>query len=196
MKRKIVIFDVGRVLVDFSHELFRDYLIKNGVSISSQEDFYQVTRLLDYEKGKISSKEFIQLVKSNIKRNVSETDIIEAWTNIFTPINEMLEFCKFIGTKCSTYILSNSNELHWNYLNENYDINSLTQKAFTSFEIGAMKPSNYAYEFVENTLECLPQDILFIDDMPENIEIAKSRGWKGIVHEDISITKANLFKLI
>ena len=49
---------------------------------------------------------------------------------------------------------------------------------FLSFKIGHRKPEDEAYEIVEQTTNIEPENMLFIDDSKENLEVAKQRGWK------------------
>lgn len=49
---------------------------------------------------------------------------------------------------------------------------------FLSFEIGYRKPEIEAYKIVEQTTKIKPENILFIDDMNQNLEVANRRGWQ------------------
>ena len=48
--------------------------------------------------------------------------------------------------------------------------------------MGMRKPDTEIYQYVTETLKVNKSDILFIDDLPENIAAAQSYGWHGQVH--------------
>ena len=54
---------------------------------------------------------------------------------------------------------------------------------FTSYELGMLKPDMHIYQTVLQNLNAKPQEVVFIDDKPTNVEAAKSIGIHGIVFE-------------
>ena len=193
---RAVVFDVGRVLVDFSFNSFQAFLLERGAAISTKPEFYEKTNLYDFERGEISGDDFLTATRNLLTIETSKDEIKTAWVNIFSPINEMLEFCKEISKKSKTYILSNTNILHWEYLNDTYDLNSLTLHPITSFEEREMKPDQKIYESLEKKALLEPKNIFFIDDLKENIQAAKDRGWNGIVHKKTSETKDQVLQFL
>ena len=49
-----------------------------------------------------------------------------------------------------------------------------------SHEVGAAKPDRKIYEAVQNITGEKPEAHLFIDDIEENVDGARSLGWDGI----------------
>lgn len=186
---KVVVFDVGRVLVDFSFEPFEKFLVQNGAEVSNKQEFYDLTKLFKFERGELDSKAFIKLIQNLLKTEVRDTEIISQWVNIFNPINEMILYALDLKKKVRTLILSNTNSLHWEYLDDAFLIRSITEKAFTSYEVGAMKPDHKIYNALEEYAKVDPDNLYFIDDLKENVEHAIDRGWRGHVHQDVRETK-------
>ena len=52
---------------------------------------------------------------------------------------------------------------------------------FASHLCGLCKPDAAIFEHVERTTGVPPSQILFFDDLAENVDAAKSRGWRGYV---------------
>jgi len=50
-----------------------------------------------------------------------------------------------------------------------------------SCEVGAVKPENMIYEIAEEKSGYSGGEILFVDDSPDNIRVAESFGWKGVL---------------
>ena len=57
-------------------------------------------------------------------------------------------------------------------------------KLILSHEVGAVKPENKIYKAVEHFTEEKPDSHIFIDDILEYVEKAKSLGWDGIQFKD------------
>ena len=63
-----------------------------------------------------------------------------------------------------------------------------------SCEIGCEKPDRKAYEILMNELGLPPAEIVFIDDMPENIEAASKLGLDAILFESPAQIRSELNK--
>lgn len=59
-----------------------------------------------------------------------------------------------------------------------------------SHEIGVTKPEPEAFRIVLDRLDAAPADVLFIDDVPENIEAARAMGIRTHLHEATADTIA------
>ena len=53
-----------------------------------------------------------------------------------------------------------------------------------SHEVGALKPNSKIYEIFEQTTGCHSAEIIYIDDLSENIAAAAARGWHTIEHRN------------
>ncbi len=71
----------------------------------------------------------------------------------------------------------------------------LFDKVFLSFELGCRKPSAEIYGAVLKKLGASPEDVVFIDDKPENVEGARTVGMNAILFRDVSQLKADLAKI-
>lgn len=185
-RTKALVFDIGRVLVNFSFDPFESYLQEHGLKTESREEFLRQLNFRDYETGRLSTDEFLSKTAGLLQKQSSPSEISKAWNGIFSPIPEMLAFLKEASDSFACYLLSNTNELHWNFLEENFNLSARVKHSFTSFKYGALKPDEKIYEIVE-TYAGKPSDdveLFFIDDLEANVIAAKERGWQGIVHKD------------
>ena len=76
-----IIFDLGGVLLNIDYKLTEQALIETGIK-NFTELYSQLnqTELFDkFEMGFIPRDEFIEVLKKNCSRPVSETQIINAW---------------------------------------------------------------------------------------------------------------------
>ena len=72
--------------------------------------------------------------------------------------------------------LSNLGSLDKQRLDKQVDLKQFDY-VWLSCELNTRKPKDKIYEIVENDCKIEPNNILFIDDSKENIEMAKNRGW-------------------
>jgi len=70
-----------------------------------------------------------------------------------------------------------SREILLNILINMYFID-LTQRLFSSYQIGSIKPEAEFYQYIQNKLNLSPKELLLIDDTKENTVEAKELGWE------------------
>ncbi len=191
-----IVFDVGRVLVDFGyHDLFT--LLRNhGAKVEGVKDFVKKTDLLSYEYGYISDKRFIDNINSLLESPLDHALLIEKWVCIFKPIQEMQALARALKDKFGVYLLSNTSGLHWNYLLTECQLNQISDGALASFEVGAVKPEEKIFREAEKHFHLKPKTTVFIDDLEENVAGAIACGWQGIHHTGVNNTREKLRTLI
>jgi len=192
---KHVVFDLGKVLVDFSYTQLFPLLRHHGAPIRDVEDFAVRARLVEYELGQISTKEFLQEINALLNHPLSENEFQSAWCGIFTPIPQMLSLARRLQTQFGVYIISNTSEMHWNYLRERFSLTELCLDSFASFEVGQMKPGAAIYAAAEKRFNFTAVEAVFIDDRPENVAGAKACGWQAIQHQSYGQTRDALIDL-
>lgn len=148
--------------------------------------------LLQYETGKITTETFIWNIQHYTKTRIAPNRIIEQWNSLLVDLPfSRLEMLNRLARHFNISLLSNINELHIEvarkYVWENYGIQHFEQRFFHhhfySNEIGFRKPQEEAYMFVKEVLDISPENILFIDDLQENIAAAKMLGWNTVRHD-------------
>lgn len=94
-----------------------------------------------------------------------------------------------------TGILSNSApgareaERHWGF-------EHITDDIVCSHEVGLAKPDPRIYVLCAARLGVRPEEIVFLDDVPANVEAARRLGWHGVLHVDTLTSIAALDRLI
>ena len=189
-----VVFDLGRVLVDFSHEIFISFMNERGALIIDNQEFMAKTRTMDFEHGRISNDDFIEGVQKLLTKETSKTEIIQAWNSVFSPIDEMLELITTLKSRMPVYILSNTNFIHWKHLRETYQLDARSHGLLASCEVESMKPDRKIYKEAETRFSLEPKKTLFIDDIEKNVEGALACGWQGLTHHSVEATRSELLR--
>ena len=190
-----VVFDVGRVLIDFSYERFAAKLRRHGAQCAGAEDFLAEVDLLGYEQGKISSATFLAQVNRLLRDPLPEAELIAAWNDLFTPMREMLQLAGSLKQHCGVYLLSNTSEIHWQHIRQAYDLDSLSHDRLASYEVGVMKPAAEIFAVAGRRFNLQPATTVFVDDLEVNVKGAIACGWHGVWHRSFAQTRTELVRL-
>ncbi|MDD8019426.1 MAG: HAD family phosphatase [Bacteroidota bacterium] len=182
----VILFDLGRVLMHIDFDAF-----PNALDLSSEDQrapyrtaTAKLTRV--YETGKITTEEFLEALYVLFESRYSKEKILEAWNSIIVEDNlEIIPLVKKIQQQYVTAILSNTCESHWQKVIKISPLTRSFHHTFTSFHLGAMKPERIVYETVCTALSVQPRNVLFIDDLQENVDGAISAGMKGILFSGV-----------
>ncbi len=191
-----VIFDVGRVLIDYSYEEFFRLLNGHGAGLFSEEEFADRVGLIEYEHGHIGNDEFLARLNAFLDQPLPEDVLIAAWNNLFTPVAAMLDFAGQLKDVCRVYLLSNTSAMHWDYLKAAYRLEDICHDLFASFEVGQMKPAPAIFHTAEERFSLNPARSLFIDDKQENVAGAMGCGWQGLWHRNPVDTRQAVLELV
>lgn len=188
---KVVLFDLGRVLVDFNH-MRSAQRISGFCSKSPQEIcdlFFESPATVAFEAGKITPQKFYLEVKELLGLKLSYDSFVPIWNDIFflnAQNRSVYGLVNDLHANYKTAMLSNINALHYEYLKKNFPVFGVFDRVFLSFELGLIKPDKEIYKRVIGDLEVSPQEIFYTDDRPELVESAKSLGIRGCVFSNFS----------
>jgi len=184
---KNIIFDLGNVLVNVEYERFINRILADGVTEKQYKDFFKGAnyRLLGYESGEISTKQFADKCIKGLGLKMSSNEFSYSFNDMFTEITEMSRLVKKLADekKYGLFLLSNTSPLHFEYIKQNFGFVNLLHKFALSYELKALKPDEVIYEKTISHLGIIPEESLFIDDLPENCEAAQKSGFKTICYD-------------
>ena len=178
-----IIFDLGDVFIDLNHHKFQKALQYLGLKdiTSNMTGFNQ-----RYEKGLVSTEEFIAYYKDILKKGgFTDEQLERSWVSILGdfPLDRLL-FLENIPVKYNLYLLSNTNEMHINYVKNHYGKEfykrflNCFDKIYYSHEINMRKPDEESFQLILKENELSPMATLFVDDTLENIVTANKLGIK------------------
>ena len=177
-----IIFDFGNVFINLDIENAIKHTFETFKIDEFSEEMIAFNSL--YEQGLISTEEFIEFYAENFPE-VSEEELITVWNMMLKDFpKHRLEFLQQLknDSKYKLILLSNTNELHIDWVKENVVFFEAFKNCFDAFyllhEINLRKPNNDIFEFVleENTIEA--KNCLFIDDNEANCKTAVTLGIK------------------
>ena len=177
---KNIIFDFGDIFINLDKEATYREMAKLGVSKITPQ-MIQVYQ--EYEKGLMETSDFINYFSSSFP--ILNKDLIFAWNAVLLDFPEnRLRFLQEIAhsEKYRLFLLSNTNDLHITSVKNSVGIPFFTEfhncfeQFYLSHEINLRKPDKEIYEFVLDSNQLIPEETLFVDDVKENTDAAKSLG--------------------
>ena len=190
----VVVFDLGKVLVDFDYSIaIRRFAERSEAGIEQIQRLVDSPIQVEFESGKITTDEFIAAIRHGAGFRGDRAEFVSIFADIFSPLKTMIAFferLKSLGIP--TCVFSNTNEIANGHIRERFLFYSRFDQYVLSFEEGAMKPDEQIYDVVEQRTGESGAGILYIDDRPENIETGRGRGWQTILQdgEAASVAKA------
>lgn len=176
---RALIFDLGRVLIPFDFN--RAYARMTARCGLPKEEIGR--RLLadglpaEYESGRIESAPFVRRVGELLGVTLEESEFRAIWGSIFLPETLIPEaFIERLAGRYPLVLLSNTNEMHYTFLRENYPILRHFHGYTLSHEVKAMKPEPAIYADAVGKTGCRPEECFFTDDVAEYVEGAKRFG--------------------
>jgi glucose-1-phosphatase len=182
---KIVLFDLGKVLVDFEWITAANRIAPRS-KFAAPELMDKMLRspiLPRYERGLLSTAEFFDEIRRAIDYRGSFEEFAEGFANIFSEVPAMVGLqARVRAAGVPTYIFSNTNDLAVSHIRRAFPFFSNFDGYFLSYELHQMKPEPGIYEEAERVTGCRGAEILYLDDFPANTNGGAIRGWQTILH--------------
>ena len=186
MKIKNIIFDFGGVILDIDPQLTVNEFVKLGFNDFEKLMTPKFTEDIigKFDRGILTPELFRKKLKAYLDIKVTDQKLDDAWNALLYDIpQERIEVIEKVKKKYKIYLLSNSNEIHYDLFVRDLQLrfgyrefDELFHKAYFSFDLHLLKPNPEIYEFVINQHGLLPEETLFIDDKEENILAAQKLG--------------------
>ena len=183
---KAVVFDLGKVLVDFDYGIAARRFAARGTMTLPEIAHYinQSPLFLRYETGAITTQQFYDEIRrvTGFRGNLTEFD--RCFADIFVPIEPMVQLQAALRQQgLPAYIFSNTNELAAEHIRRSFPFYGNFDGYILSYQHRAMKPDARLYEVVERECARRGAEILYLDDRPENVAAGAARGWQVVLQE-------------
>ncbi|NNG27758.1 MAG: HAD family phosphatase [Ignavibacteriaceae bacterium] len=188
-KYSAIVFDLGNVLIPFDYNILVDKFneIKPGLGNKFVEYYranYSIHR--DFERGFVSEKEFISKMLEVIDNRIDADTFCNYYANIFSVNEEVASLLPMLKKNYKLFLLSNTDSIHQKYGWQKYEFLKHFDELILSHEVGAVKPEEKIYRAVEEASSYPSEEHIFVDDIEEYVNAAKSLGWSGIQFKDYS----------
>lgn len=199
MSEKIIIFDLGKVIFDYDVKKIPPALSlysSNKNLFKDMDKFMNDNKLLfiKYEIGKISSIDFYKSIINLLDiKSLSFEKFSDIWNEIFTPMQEVMDLVNSLSYRYELAILSNTNELHFDYLYKKYsDLFANFKKLHLSYLMNSRKPDADIYKQIIKTYNIKPENMFFTNDKEENVYVAMLNGIKAYTFKNVTKLRQDL----
>ena len=179
---KAVLFDLGNVLLNYDAAKAAKQFSKNcGVPLLKVwEHFFISPTEKAYTRGEITSKQFYEFAKAAFRISLDYKTFRHYWNDIFWENEGMEVILVSLKKNYPLYLISNTNEMHFEHIKKNFKTLRHFKKTFPSHEVGFRKPQPEIYQTVLEEIRFRPEETVFIDDVPKFVRGAKDVGMHAI----------------
>lgn len=181
---KNIIFDMGNVLLRFDPQISLNLYCKTQEAKAIiQRELFEGPEWIQGDYGIITNEERFVPVSKRVPEKYHEAlyQCVMGWDICMEPIPGAREFCAYAKEKgCRIYVLSNADNTFHAYF-PRFAPETWFDGVMVSSDVHMIKPDVKIYIRFLTTFHLKPEECLFIDDRPENIEGAKKAGIPGFV---------------
>ena len=181
-----IIYDWGGVLAPSDNKVAFSLLSKK-YNIDEQHFVTFCTNAERLEESLVDDHLYTEALEKEF--SIPKSEIIDALNSAHP--NEVHAFAKELSEKYQTYLLSDQMEFRTEHIKKSYDL-SFFSHTFFSNEVGLTKPNRDIFEYVLKNINKKPEECVFIDDKPENVQTAKEMGFATILFSSLENLKMEL----
>ncbi len=182
---KNIVFDLGGVLVNLAFDNCLDAFRKVGFhDIGKQaRQFERKGVFSQFERGEITPMVFREAIRVETTWSLTDSEIDYMWNLMLINIpREKLDLLLELRARYMVYLLSNTNQIHWDYVCQRmfnyrgFSVDDFFEETFLSFQMHKVKPEKGIYEQMIKEADILPEETFFIDDSEANCRVASAFG--------------------
>ena len=182
-----VVFDMGGVLIRFDAEHYTTRFVPDPADYElMRRELFRSIEWVWMDRGTITDDEVVAAVCARLPERLHQAvrDILDNWHQDIPPLDGVYDLVKELkGKGYRIYLLSNTCT-RFHEFRKNIPALEFFDGEFVSCDFHFVKPEPGIYlRFLEQFL-LRPEECVFIDDVPLNIEAAIRCGFSGIVYHD------------
>ncbi|GHV91551.1 phosphatase [Spirochaetia bacterium] len=201
MSIKAVVFDFGNVICfPPSLEVREGIAALAGIPLEKLEDLHRQYRGELFDRGTLDCKGYYKTIleKAGVfpgdeaLQRLAEADV-DSWKNMNPGTEALIREIQKAGFKLG--VLSNMPHDFLAWGRKNIEAFRNADVGIFSCEFGMVKPEPGIYQALIAALGCKAEEVVFFDDVKDNIEKAVSLGIHGFIWKDPETAREDLKKL-
>ncbi|MDY5859236.1 MAG: HAD family phosphatase [Porphyromonas sp.] len=183
---KTIVFDLGGVLIHLDKdEALRRFEALGVPNVAEMLDPYlQSGYFLMVEDGRMSKEEFRQALSSLAGKELTHAELSHAYMGFLLEVCDYkFDYIDTLRDRFQVHILSNTNPYVMEFgesdrfLPNGRKLSSYCDRKFASCEMGMVKPHRGIFELMIKETGLVPEETLFLDDGPANVQMASEMGF-------------------
>lgn len=193
----VLLFDVMGVLAEDSKETTETVLQETKMTNEELWAFWvKSPTVREFDTGRISGQEFGERLVRDLNLPVSPDEFLELFGGWIVGLYDGTE--ALLGRIPSIYkkaCLSNTNDILWPPIRDEYGLDGLLDAYYLSHEMGMLKPDVEAFEYVIGDLDVPSERIAFFDDLEHNVNSARQVGLSAFQTKGLAELEKELERL-
>ncbi len=186
---KAVIFDLGRVLVNFDfkpgYQALQELCPYRAAEIPAR---LATSDLVErFETGLVEPRDFVAQMSAILDLTIEYEHFCRIWSSIFTETLVPERMLAGLAARYRLVLLSNTNVIHFEGLRETH---AMLLRHFhslvLSYEAKAMKPKPEIFQAAIARAGCRPEECFFTDDIADNVKAARTVGIDAAQFESLA----------
>ncbi len=175
---KLILFDIGGVLIEYGN-VFKTAATELNIPhnlIDSTFDLYDK----EITTGKITPQDLYRnCLRNNKIKADANYDFMLSWIKDYSSIRPTHDLLIELSTQYQVGLFSNIYKGMVPELIKQDLVPDVDYKyQFISCDMGLQKPDEETYKYVNHVVDVSPHKILFIDDVDENLQVARKFDWQ------------------
>jgi glucose-1-phosphatase len=185
---RCIVLDFGNVIAFFDHRKACRRLAGLSNASMDTEDVYdaifQTPLEADYDVGRISTAQFLEVLRSTVRLQATDAEIERAWCDIFTPNDAMATTIQALKARRLRLVLaSNTNALHHDWFARVFaETLSVFDAQVLSYQVGSRKPERPFFDACLAAAGCSAPECLYVDDRRDFVAAGQHAGMTGLVY--------------
>jgi putative hydrolase of the HAD superfamily len=185
MAYRLVIFDMGGVVVDFEVDRFLHHvsqLVQRPFD-EVQQAVYHEDLLLPLEVGRIKPEQYYAHLKESLALPWTYDQFVRAWNDTLRENPDVTPLVHQVHKHHRLTALTNTNALHSQHMRTTFASLAVFDDWIASCEVGLRKPDPEIYRLALERADVEAQETVYVDDRPELIEAGRRVGLTAIRFE-------------
>ena len=183
---KNLVIDFGGVIINLTRNRCIEAFESLGVANIREQivnNYQHKDLFMKIELGSITVAEFREGIRHLTRQPLTDEQIDAAWIAMLDDVPDYkLDLLLDLRKRYNTMLLSNTNEIHWQWAEKNsfayqgHHAGDFFNKIYLSYELNMLKPNADIFEYVLKDAVIKPEETLFLDDSIPNCRTAESLG--------------------
>lgn len=182
------LFDLGNTVIKLAYERVLERICKDASATRDEmlEIWEEAGGYRDLERGAVTFWEFYDFLSNRGGYRGSIRDFHEIWSDFFDgPMPGIEEVLARVREQYRVAFLSNSNEVHAEVIPRRFaSLFNKDDRFIFSHRFHVAKPEPEMFHRALEVIGALPQHAVFVDDLVENVDAARSVGIRSFQYRD------------
>lgn len=191
---KAIIFDLGKVIVDFDHHAICRRL--SSYCSLQPKQLYEIIFLSGlearFDRGELSPEAFFDTVVKAAGLTMGIDVFRKIWSDIFSLNTGIDRLIQNLAGHYRILCLSNTNVWQFDFCRRTFSVLDYFESFVLSFQVGQRKPHPDIFHSALARAMAKPWECVYIDDIVEFVEAAQQLGMHGIHFVSVEATMQGL----